>query len=189
MGEIFAAAGLGTAFYLFFGRAARKRPGAADFGWAVLAGTAAAVCASLVDRGGEFWERAVFSGLLGALSSSDVRDGILPHELTLGGIAVGLAAGIADGEFLVRFLSASAAWGIFALALAARPGSFGGGDGWMAGMIGAFVGEGVFLALALGGTLGGAVGLVLAKVKKKSWRGFCLPFGPFLAAAAAVVGI
>ena len=138
----------------------------------------------------------VFSLLLLASSFIDLEHRIIPDELSLGGLLVGLALSpfnpLVDPES--AFLGAlCGAGGLYLLGelyfwLRGREG-LGGGDCKLLAMIGSFLGPKsllpvVFLA-SLSGTLG-ALSIVLIKGRKISGS-TSLPFGPFLALGALLV--
>lgn len=132
--------------------------------------------------------------LLIPLALIDLEHHLLPDWLTLPGLAAGLALSLAGG--LVAPLEAviGAALGAavpIAVILAYRwwrgVEGMGLGDVKLLAMVGAFLGwRGMLLTLALGATAGAVVGLSLV-VAGRGRGDTELPFGTFLAAAAAVV--
>jgi leader peptidase (prepilin peptidase) / N-methyltransferase len=132
--------------------------------------------------------------LLLPLAFIDLEHHLLPDVLTLPGIALGLAASAAGG--LVGFgdalVGAAAGAGLpYAVVVVYRRvrgvEGMGLGDVKLLAMIGAFLGwRGMLLTLGLGATAGAVVGLVLI-ASGRGRRDTELPFGTFLAAAAAVV--
>ncbi len=119
---------------------------------------------------------------------------IIPDEITLPGIPIGLLAGWlilpdpfyrAAGMGITASLT-GAATGFFlyySIAFLSR-GGMGGGDIKMMAMVGAVLGwKGVFLTTFLASFAGSAVGLYLMIFKGKG-RKSKVPFGPFLAAGA-----
>ena len=132
--------------------------------------------------------------LLLPLAFIDLEHHLLPDVLTLPGVALGLAASAAGG--LVPFADAL----VGAVVGAALPYAvivvyrrlrgvegMGLGDVKLRAMIGAFLGwRGMLLTLGLGATAGAAVGLTLI-ASGRGRRDTELPFGTFLAGAAAAV--
>lgn len=154
----------------------------------------AAVCAGLVfsaAQGMGALERAVYSALLAALALVDARHGILPHRLTWPGIAAGIGFAAGSGALAMHAVAALAAGSAFLVLALLRPDAIGGGDMWMAAMLGAFLGPGVLFALAVGALSASVIGIGWALVRRRPWRGAVVRFGPFLAlggAAAAWFG-
>jgi len=132
---------------------------------------------------------AVFGTILLGIAVTDARHFLIPDEYTLGGLPLGLALAWRDG--LVGFLAAlsGAALGFLLLYATAWAGekvfkeeAMGGGDVKMMAMVGAFVGwKGVLLTVFGGALLGSLVFVPLSLRKRR-----LVPFGVFLAAAAAL---
>jgi leader peptidase (prepilin peptidase)/N-methyltransferase len=108
---------------------------------------------------------AVFTTILLAIALTDLRTYLIPDELSVGGMLLGLALSLLPGGLgpLQAFLGAFAG-GALLLAVAwlgsavFRKEAMGGGDIKMLAMIGAFVGwQGIFLTLFLGALLGSVV--------------------------------
>lgn len=151
----------------------------------------------------------VFSALLIGLIFSDLEQQILPDELTLGGLAAGLAlaaaapstegivslllprewgpAGQSLGEAVVGAIFAGGMlwWiGLLYKVLRRREG-MGFGDVKMVAMIGAFLGlQGALLTVVLGSLLGAVAGLAYTLARRKPVLTQELPFGTFLGLAA-----
>jgi leader peptidase (prepilin peptidase)/N-methyltransferase len=143
---------------------------------------------------------AIFGTILLGIAVTDARHYLIPDEYTWGGLIIGLMLswrGVLDGgSFSWRlgldgFLAAliGAATGFVLLYFVAWAGekafgkeAMGGGDIKMMTMVGAFVGwKGVLLTI-FGGALLGTLIFVPLSLKQKR----LVPFGVFLAAAAAV---
>lgn len=132
----------------------------------------------------------IFLSLLFVLAIIDFETMLLPDLLTLGGTGVGIFLAWPEGRLADAAVGALAGYGSFALIawiyqrLAGREG-LGGGDWKLLAMIGAFLGWRalplVVFVSALVGLMIGGVWLLLAR---KGLRAE-LPYGPFLAAAAA----
>lgn len=150
-----------------------------------------------------------FAALIVGLVFSDLEERILPDEMTLGGVALGIlfAALIpSDTGLLTLFLpqewgpvwlsvaqavlgavvSSALLWlvGVLYLRLRKREG-LGFGDVKMVAMIGAFLGlQGALLTVILGSVIGSVLGLGYILVTRKDASTYELPFGTFLGAAA-----
>ena len=133
---------------------------------------------------------ALLGTILLGIAVTDVRHYLIPDEYTLGGLPVGLLLSLRAGlGGLVESLI-GAAVGFTLLYLVAvigekvfRKEAMGGGDIKMMAMVGAFVGwKGVLLTIFGGSLLGTLVfaPLLVFRVKR------LVPFGVFLAAAAAI---
>jgi len=132
--------------------------------------------------------------LLIALAFIDLEHHLLPDVLTIPGIALGLAGSLAGGLVPALDAAIGAAVGAavpYAVIVVYRwlrgAEGMGLGDTKLLAMIGAFLGwRGALLTLGLAATTGAAVGIALI-VAGKGRRDTELPFGTFLAGAAAVV--
>ena len=145
---------------------------------------------------------AVACGVLLAVALIDWDTFLIPDELSLGLALAGLLVsplnpylheGVLDAWWLAPWWSARGALFGFGLGWAVAAGgeaafgrdAFGGGDVKLLAGIGAWTGiTGVFDALMIGSTLGAAYGLWLLR-SGRAKRSDPIPFGPFLAAAAA----
>lgn len=132
---------------------------------------------------------ALFFTLLLGIALTDARTYTIPHEFTWTGIVAGIALSFAPGGITPESSLIGAVVGFGALYLVAvvgewvfRKPAMGGGDIWMMGMLGAFLGPvGVLLTLFLGALLGT---LVFGPISLKTEK--LVPFGIFLALGAAV---
>lgn len=140
----------------------------------------------------------IFACILVALTMIDWAEGILPDELTLGGLVVGLAASAAVPQLqgagrplsglLLSLVGAAVGFGVLALiralgTLAFRREAMGAGDLKLLAMIGAFLGwQAALLTVFLSSLLGSVVGVSL------KWRFKVqeIPYGPFLAMGAVI---
>jgi leader peptidase (prepilin peptidase) / N-methyltransferase len=130
----------------------------------------------------------LFLGILVAIAGIDLEHQIIPDRLTLPGIVVG---------FVTTFLGTRVSWfdsllgivalgGILVAVIILSGGGMGGGDVKLGAMMGAFLGYKLaLLALFLAVILGGLIALVLLFTGIRQ-RKDPIPFGPFLAMAAAV---
>ncbi|OFZ78807.1 MAG: hypothetical protein A2583_09645 [Bdellovibrionales bacterium RIFOXYD1_FULL_53_11] len=130
--------------------------------------------------------------LLVAITFIDLDHRLIPDQLSIPGIVLGLATSWADPGVGLWSSLAGAALGFgFFYAFAwiyekatGRQG-LGGGDIKLLAMIGAFAGPlGVFFTVMMSSITGTVIGLVWALVaRRRSLMKFAIPFGPFLAAA------
>jgi len=158
----------------------------------------------LLWRFGPGWPFLVYalfcSGLI-VITFIDLDFQIIPDRITLPGIPIGLLAGSlllpdpflravslgwrssligAVSGFVFFYLIAVAGEKIF------KKEAMGGGDIKMMAMVGGFIGwKGIILTTFLGSLLGSVIG-VLTMIFAGKERGSLIPFGPFLAAGAAV---
>jgi len=116
----------------------------------------------------------------------DLERRIIPNEISLSGIVIGLVIMHAFWDSLLGILVGG---GFLFLVgwiyekLKKKEG-LGGGDVKLAAMFGAFFGwQAVIFILLMASVLGSIVGLVLIAVMKKNWQTI-LPFGPFLVLGA-----
>ena len=152
----------------------------------------------------------VFAAILVALIFSDLEERILPDELTLGGIAVGLAfaffvpvpASVAQLFFSGRAGSVAEAaigaivptsilWfaGWLYQRVRHREG-LGFGDIKLIAMVGSFLGlSGALLTLVVGSLTGSIIGYAYIKLQGKDPATYELPFGTFLGAAALAIAV
>ncbi len=133
---------------------------------------------------------ALFGTILLGIAVTDARHYLIPDEFSLGGLVIGMLLSLRGGWDGLIFAVIGAAVGFVLLLAVAYLGekvfgkeAMGGGDIKMMAMVGAFVGwQGVLLTIFLGALLGTLV-FVPLQLKKK----MLVPFGIFLAAAAAIV--
>ena len=133
---------------------------------------------------------AAFALCLLAIALIDFDHRIIPDELSIGGLVIGLIArGFTVEGVLAGLIGALVGAGsLYLVAAGYRRATgvegLGGGDVKLAGMIGAFLGwPGVFLTIFSAALAGSTVGLVLIAMGRGSRRSE-LPFGTFLAPAA-----
>ncbi len=135
---------------------------------------------------------AIFGTILLGIGITDARHYIIPDEYTWGGLVIGLLLSLAAGltGFLMAFLGAATGFGLLLFVAWAgkkvfKKDAMGGGDIKMMAMVGAFVGwKGVLLTIFGGALLGTLIFVPLNLVFGKKDR--LVPFGVFLAAAAAI---
>ena len=132
---------------------------------------------------------ALFGTLLLGIAVTDARHYLIPDEYTLAGLPLGLALAWRNGASGFVAALAGAVTGFALLYATAWAGekvfkeeAMGGGDVKMMAMVGAFVGWKGVLLTVFGGALLGSVVFVPLSLRKRR----LVPFGVFLAAAAAV---
>lgn len=133
---------------------------------------------------------AVFGTILLGIAVTDARHYIIPDEFTVGGLVLGLVLSFRGGLAGLLEAVVGAAVGFAVLYGVAVVGekvfgkeAMGGGDIKMMAMVGSFVGwQGVLLTIFGGSLLGTLIFVPLALKEKR-----LVPFGIFLAAAAAIV--
>ena len=135
---------------------------------------------------------ALFGTILLGIAVTDARDYIIPDELSLGGLVIGLGLSFLPGgtEPLWSLVGAVAAFAVmYGVAVGGewvfKKPALGGGDIKMMAMVGAFLGPGyamlaIFVGSVVGAVIFGPIGLKTGKL---------VPFGLFLAVGAAVVFI
>ncbi len=130
----------------------------------------------------------LFFAALVAIAGIDLEHQLIPDRITLPGIAMG---------FLTSFLGTRLSWldsligilgvgGILVAVIILSGGGMGGGDVKLGAMMGAFLGYklallALFLAVILGGFV--ALALLFTGIRRRKDP---IPFGPFLAMAAAI---
>lgn len=139
--------------------------------------------------------RLAFTGALVILFVVDLRHRILPNEITLPGVALGVAAGACVEPGWRAALLGAAAGGGALLAVAAiyrrvrGEEGLGMGDVKMLAMVGAFLGLPLaYVTLAWASLLGAIVGIGMMRWTGAGWQ-HPLPLGSFLAAAAVVASL
>jgi len=156
-------------------------------------GLLAALLAAAHPLDAYFWQHVFFIAVLAVASLIDLHDYIIPNELVLFSLVVGLAMlfiiPYPSKPWLHALLGAAAAFGfLLLLALLAR-GGMGMGDVKLGAVIGLFLGlfwvpMGLIIAFLLGGVVG--VGLLALKLKGRKDQ---IPFGPYLALGAIITAI
>ncbi len=139
--------------------------------------------------------RAVFGAAMIVLLVIDLQHQILPNEITLPGIVVGLAASlVAEPGWRDSLIGAAAGGGVLWLVAWAyerlrHQEGLGFGDVKMLAMIGAFLGWKLMLLTLVGASLLGSLtaGALMA-AGRADWQSK-LPLGTFLAIAAVPVGL
>jgi leader peptidase (prepilin peptidase)/N-methyltransferase len=127
--------------------------------------------------------------VLAVLSWHDVRERVIPNRIVLPSWALVLALQFgAHPERWREWLAASFGAALFFLVPAlVFPAGLGMGDVKLAGLIGAALGHHVFAGLVIGVLCGGLWAGALLLLRGFDARRTTLPYGPFLAAGAAVV--
>jgi leader peptidase (prepilin peptidase)/N-methyltransferase len=132
---------------------------------------------------------AAFGTILLGIAVTDARHYLIPDEYTLGGGVIGLAFSLRGGLPGLFEALIGAAVGFVLLLFVAWAGekafgkeAMGGGDIKMMAMVGTFVGWKGVLLTVFGGALLGTIVFIPLTIRQKK----LVPFGVFLAAAAAV---
>lgn len=124
-----------------------------------------------------------------AITFIDLQRRIIPDQLSLGGLVLGLATCwmVEDPGWKASLIGAGLGFGLFyALAWlyqrSRQRAGLGGGDIKLLAMIGAFVGPmGIFATVFISSVLGSILGLSWAYFsKEKNLMQVSIPFGPFL---------
>lgn len=143
--------------------------------------------------GAYFWPRVVFLAILALASFVDLYDRIIPNELMLFGLGVGLLSALllptGDWGLVDGILGGAAGFGfLLILALLVR-GGMGEGDVKLAGVMGLFLGwPWIFMGLVLGFLSGGlAAGGLMAF--RQVGRKDKIAFGPFLALGGVLTAL
>jgi leader peptidase (prepilin peptidase)/N-methyltransferase len=139
--------------------------------------------------------RLLFACAMIVLFVIDLQHKILPNQITLPGVVVGLVlSGVAGPGWVSSLIGIVAGAGsLFAIAEAyyriRGEEGLGMGDVKMLGMIGAFLGwKLVLLTLVVSSMLGSLVGVVILVARGESLK-YALPFGTFLAIGALVASV
>ncbi|MCL1926737.1 MAG: prepilin peptidase [Syntrophorhabdaceae bacterium] len=135
----------------------------------------------------------LFFTLLVPIIFIDIDHRIIPDELSLGGLAAGIALSFLPGGDWKSSLPGALLGGgvLFATAFLyekfRKAEGMGGGDIKLLAMIGAFLGwRGAMLTLFIGSFLGAAGGVLAMRRSGEGLR-TAIPFGPFLCVAAMIV--
>ena len=129
-----------------------------------------------------------FVSALVVVAGIDLEHQIIPDHITLPSAAVGVLTSFLGTRisWLESVLGVVAGGGILFAVIVLSGGGMGGGDMKLGAMMGAFLGYKLtLLALFLAVTVGGLVALALLSTGLRR-RKDAIPFGPFLAAGAAV---
>ncbi len=159
----------------------------------------------------------IFAAILIGLIFADLETLLLPDELTIGGLVVGLAfalfipvpdsmlqvvavlsgfnprgrAGMFGEALFGAVVPAGAIWfGGWVFEKVRHKEGLGFGDVKMLAMVGAFLGiRGALLTVILGSVAGSIIGLAYIKITGKDASSYPLPFGSFLGAAALFAAV
>jgi leader peptidase (prepilin peptidase)/N-methyltransferase len=139
--------------------------------------------------------RLLFSAALVALFVIDLEHRLLPDLITLPGILVGLAAslllppGLRDA-LIGTIIGGGVLWAVGeAYYRYAGEEGMGGGDVKMLAMVGAFLGwQLVLITLVFSSIAGAVIGLVVIAIRRGDMK-YALPYGTFLAIAAAIASL
>jgi leader peptidase (prepilin peptidase)/N-methyltransferase len=120
-------------------------------------------------------------------SVTDLRSRVIPNWLMALGAIAGLALAAAEDRSAPAFLAGILAAAPFLLAALIRPEGMGMGDVKLAGVIGIYLGQEVWFALALGLALAGLTGVMVSLGRRLPPSRTALPLAPFLALGAGTV--
>ena len=131
---------------------------------------------------------AVLLPALVVLSAIDVRHRVLPNRIVLPatGLVLVSQVALASDHGKVAALASVAAGAAFFLLRAVYPQGLGMGDVKLALLLGAALGKSVLFGLFVGSVAAAVAGIVVIAREGAAGRKSTLPFGPFLAAGAAV---
>lgn len=160
---------------------------------AAVTGLLAALLAAGHPLDAYFWQHVFFIAVLAVASLVDLHDYIIPNELVLFSLAVGLAMlfilPYPAKTWLQGLLGAAAAFGFLLLLAVLARGGMGMGDVKLGAVIGLFLGLfWVPMGLIIAFLLGGVVGVGLLALRRKG-RKDQIPFGPYLALGAIITAI
>jgi leader peptidase (prepilin peptidase)/N-methyltransferase len=126
--------------------------------------------------------------LLGVITLSDLRTGMIPDAALLLGLVVALPVCLLSdpGGVPVRLLAGLVAGGFLLVAAVIRPDGMGLGDVKLAGVLGIYLGARVAEAMVVAFAAGSVAGLVLLVRHGWTARSRTIPFAPFLAIGALV---
>jgi leader peptidase (prepilin peptidase) / N-methyltransferase len=127
-----------------------------------------------------------FCAALVAVAAIDVEQRIIPNRIVLPGTVVALAVQTAIDPSVEWTAAAFAAAGFFLVAALAYPAGMGMGDVKLALMLGAMLGRGVAVAIAVALLAAGVPSIAILVRHGSRGRKMGIPFAPFLAAGGAV---
>jgi len=120
------------------------------------------------------------------ITAIDIEHQIIPDNITLPGIVLGLLAGSYSIGYVESILGLFLGGGLFYFLAFASNGGMGGGDIKYIAAAGALVGwQKVLLIIFIGALLGAIVSIFQITVQKKSKKSL-IPFGPFLSVATLI---
>ncbi|RCW48148.1 A24 family peptidase [Halanaerobium sp. MA284_MarDTE_T2] len=131
----------------------------------------------------------VFSSLMIVLTMIDVDHQILPNQLTLGGLVVGLLFSFFRSDITVIYslIGVLASGGLLFLIAFLSKGGMGGGDIKMMAMVGSFTGPVIAISAIFLGALIALIAHLPGVISGKTGMKTKLPFGPFLAVASLIL--
>lgn len=155
---------------------------------AVLAPALAALALARYGLTGEGALAAAFTTVLVVLASIDLKEHRLPNRIVFPSIAVALAwQGVLHPDRMIEWLAAGAGASLFFLVpqLVYR-GGVGMGDVKLAFLIGLVLGQAVIPAIFIATVSASVAALAVLVVRGRTARKAAIPYGPFLAAGAAL---
>lgn len=127
---------------------------------------------------------AVLLAALGVASVTDLRRRVIPNGLVAAAALAGLGFATVQGRAGPALLAGGLAAAPFLAASLIRPEGMGMGDVKLAGVLGIFLGQSVWVALALGLGLAGITGVMVSLGRRIPPSRTALPLAPFLALGA-----
>lgn len=124
---------------------------------------------------------------LAVASATDLRHRVIPNWLVGLAALAGLALATAGGEVVPALLAGVLAAAPFLAAALIRPEGMGMGDVKLAAVMGIFLGQSVWVALALGLGLAGLTGILVSLGQRLPPSRISLPLAPFLALGAGAM--
>jgi len=123
---------------------------------------------------------------LAVASVTDIRNRVIPNWLTaLAGLA-GLGLAAAGGRAVPALVAGLLAAAPFLAANLIRPEGMGMGDVKLVAVIGIYLGQTVWIAVALGLGMAGLTGVMIALGRRQTPGQTALPLAPFLALGAGM---
>lgn len=137
---------------------------------------------------GRFVAAVVLLSALVTITAIDLQLQIIPDEITLPGILVGVLSSLGTGTppWFDAVIGALVGGGVFLAIILVHPAGMGGGDMKLAAMLGAFLGWQVLLFSLFVAVVGGGTLAVVLLATGLRGRKDPVPFGPFLASGGAI---
>lgn len=120
-------------------------------------------------------------------SFTDLRDRTIPNWLVAAAAAAGLALAAGEGTVVRAAVAGLAVAAPFLAAALIRPEGMGMGDVKLAAVMGIYLGQAAWVAVAVGLGFAGACGVMISLGKRTPPGETALPLAPFLALGAAAV--
>ncbi len=121
---------------------------------------------------------------LAIASVTDLRSRVIPNWLVALAALAGLGLAAAGGSFVPALIAGAFAASPFMAAALTKPEGMGMGDVKLAGVIGVYLGQTVWIALAVGLGLAGLAGVLVSLGRRLPPAETALPLAPFFALGA-----